>query len=305
MKEIKAKTVLDEQTDQFYFEGLAEHTKYKDSNIAHYLDELSRPNLLINGDFQVWQRGDTFSLAGYTVDRWAFSITSGNEPVLKKIDNGVRIIETTASMKDNQLDYFMETKDTMRLSKKTITLSISKVGSVKMCVRIRNDHNYTVVAETLENELTIEMPEYVDGDMLNVRLMTYQNVDINWVKLELGSFATSFIPKQYAEELALCQRYYVPSVVAQGLPYANKTTTAYYCHLYGKFPQTMRIVPKVKPLSMNISNIGFISNPSVLGGANQDGIIGAWTIEFGKTINVSTYFNYLTIVTFEADAEIY
>ena len=30
----------------------------------------SNPNLLINGDFQVWQKGESFNAAGYTADRW-------------------------------------------------------------------------------------------------------------------------------------------------------------------------------------------------------------------------------------------
>ena len=29
----------------------------------------SNPNLLINGDFQVWQKGESFNAAGYTADR--------------------------------------------------------------------------------------------------------------------------------------------------------------------------------------------------------------------------------------------
>ncbi len=34
------------------------------------LDTRSNPNLLINGDFSVWQRGTSLGSAGYTVDRW-------------------------------------------------------------------------------------------------------------------------------------------------------------------------------------------------------------------------------------------
>lgn len=33
-------------------------------------------------------------------------------------------------------------------------------------------------------------------------------VDVAWIKLELGSYATPFTPRSYGEELALCQRYY-------------------------------------------------------------------------------------------------
>ena len=41
-----------------------------------------------------------------------------------------------------------------------------------------------------------------------IMLSVSNNDVVNWVKLEVGSVATPFIPRLYAEELALCQRYY-------------------------------------------------------------------------------------------------
>ena len=34
------------------------------------------------------------------------------------------------------------------------------------------------------------------------------NIDIEYVKLEMGELATPLSPRPYAEELAMCQRYY-------------------------------------------------------------------------------------------------
>ena len=41
-----------------------------------------------------------------------------------------------------------------------------------------------------------------------IRVEPSCSVSIDWVKLELGSIATPFSPRPYAEELAMCQRYY-------------------------------------------------------------------------------------------------
>ena len=35
-----------------------------------------------------------------------------------------------------------------------------------------------------------------------------KSIVVNWVKLEIGSYATPFSPRLYGEELALCERYY-------------------------------------------------------------------------------------------------
>lgn len=296
MKEIKSKTVLDEETNQFYYEGKSEYTLHKDSNVAHYLDELSRPNLLINGDFQIWQRGETFTTTGYSVDRWKFSISAGNEPILVKNKNGLKITETTSSSNDNQLDYFLETADTMKLSKKTITLSISKVGSVKICLRIKNGSNYTLLDETLENALTVKLPEYVEGDMLNVCLLTYKNVEINWVKLELGSFVTSLISRTYGEELALCKRYYKKMFydISSYNPHVEGSLANMTRHSVN-FDIAMRVKPKVTILkASNISNVSAIKSIMV-----RDNMIA---LEF-TNINANTFYAYNIPIILEAEID--
>lgn len=57
----------------------------RDSVVSSLLAARSRKNLLVNGGFDVWQRGTSFSAVGtyYTADRWEFVNGSGGGSVLK------------------------------------------------------------------------------------------------------------------------------------------------------------------------------------------------------------------------------
>ena len=76
---------------------------------------------------------------------------------------------------------------------------------------------YTVSGQKLEDNFTsllIGIGSLVknvsDEDYTWVKPTVDTQIDIEWVKLELGSKATPFIPRPYGEELALCKRYYEP-----------------------------------------------------------------------------------------------
>jgi hypothetical protein len=59
-------------------------------------------------------------------------------------------------------------------------------------------NTYTVSEDLTETESVFPQIGIPNGSILN------------WVKLELGSTATAFSPRPYAEELAMCQRYFQP-----------------------------------------------------------------------------------------------
>ncbi len=167
-----------------------------------------RPNLLANGDFQVWQRGETFvaDTSKYTADRWYFSGATGDSSIsIAKVDSGAKII-TSAT---NSI-YLMQTiENSSYLFGKSITISCSINGVV-----------YKLSGTVSVTNLILNIPNvglfYTEFNgstkLLKVVFLitTNRNVIINWVKLEVNDHATPFIPKSYAEELALCQRYYFP-----------------------------------------------------------------------------------------------
>lgn len=130
------------------------------SKHAETAGNVSNPNLLINGDFKVNQRGNTtYTEAGkYTVDRW--KLVSGSVTV----------------------------QDTGILLNGTIIQKLEHTPSMQ------------VVASSNAGSIT-----YKNG---TVTISTTTATLITFAKLEVGTTATTFSPRTYAEELALCQRYF-------------------------------------------------------------------------------------------------
>lgn len=190
---------------------------------------LSSPNLLINGGFAVWQRGESFTVprtgtgAGqYTADRWrvwANTDSAGGNIVVTKVDGGLHVEASGAGI----ATYRFEEADAKRLTGKTVTLSRSVDGVVSS-----------------------ETQSFPANGTFNVPLPA--SGTLNWVKLELGGEATPYVPKGYGEELAACMRYYqvTGSVFCAG--YAN-VGTAYASYVP---PVPLRTTPT---LGGNVNNI--------------------------------------------------
>lgn len=150
---------------------------------------LSNPNLLINGGFAVWQRGESFTIprteygAGkYTADRWrvwANADSTGGNITVTRADDGMHIEADGAGF----ATYRFEEAEVKKLSGKTVMLSQSVDGVVSSAVR-----------------------SFPTTGILNVALPV--SGTINWIKLELGEEATPYVPKGYGEELLACMRYY-------------------------------------------------------------------------------------------------
>lgn len=127
---------------------------------AEIADNVINPNLLINGDFKVNQRGaTTYNEVGkYTVDRW--KLLSGT---LEVVSGGIMLN-----------------------------------GSITQI--LEHSPNMPVVASSNAGEVT-----YENGA---VTITTTERTLITFVKLEVGTYATTFCPRTYAEEISMCQRFY-------------------------------------------------------------------------------------------------
>lgn len=158
-------------------------------NAAARADISSNPNLLINGGFTVWQRGESFTIprtgygAGkYTADRWrvwANPDSTGGNITVTRADDGMHIEADGAGF----ATYRFEEAEVKKLSGKTVMLSQSVDGVVSSAVR-----------------------SFPTTGILNVALPV--SGTINWIKLEIGEEATPYVPEGYGEELLACMRYY-------------------------------------------------------------------------------------------------
>jgi len=209
-----------------------------------------RKNLIINGGFDVWQRGTSLTAASsYLADRWvngtseaqsrqAFTVgqteVDGNPTYYHRSGGGGSAYYG--------LDHKIENVGT--LSGKEVTLSYWMKGSSAFTNAPYRGQNFGsggssgVEAALSTSSITTSWVRYthtftfpsISGktvgassfSQLNVFRANIANivVDIANVQLELGSVATDFEHRSYGEELALCQRYY--EVIASGASNSNQ-----------------------------------------------------------------------------------
>ena len=292
----------------------------------------AQKNIIINGDFDIWQRGTSFAAAAhrdYIADRWSYSKVGAMVHTISRDTDVPTVAESghlsSYSMKIDcttvdssmatgdicALQYRMEGYDWKYIAQQAITLSFwhkhTKTGTY--CIAIKNSgadkswvQEYTqTTTDTWEKAtLTIDASpsagtwNYTNGVgvFLSFTLAagaTYQGTTDTWnsanndatssqvnacdnaannfmlsqVQLEAGSVATDFEVKNYADELARCQRYYydMSGVVIGTAWHANFVSNVV------EFPVTMRTAPTMGGSPIFNVNAGSAGTPA-----------NAWTI---------------------------
>lgn len=173
----------------------------------HANEIATNPNLLINPDFKINQRGNTdFSVSYhtgspipqsqvYTVDRWRIMEGRANISNGKYVLNGtiIQVLENSVGG-----DF------TATVSVESGTATASYDDSTK---------TFTIVGN---------------------------NAVLNWAKLEYGSVATPFIPPDPATELMKCMRYYEKIVCSNDM----YTVACQYCNNLNDCAFTIPMMPK-------------------------------------------------------------
>ena len=174
----------------------------------------SNPNLLINPDFRINQRGQAEYTSGYTVDRWYSPGKCSAAP----ISGGVKLTSTVTASSTTHA-FWQDFEFPLPPGKYTLSLKAADVTGV-WAARIRTvtaagdyvDSYYTPRLQAGINSVTVELPdsEYISAVSIgfNKGNEAGNSLKLAWAKLEGGSLATPFVPPDYAAELAKCQRFY-------------------------------------------------------------------------------------------------
>tara|TARA_R110001632_G_scaffold44003_2_gene111850 strand:+ start:737 stop:1747 length:1011 start_codon:yes stop_codon:yes gene_type:complete len=249
---------------------------------------LGNRNLIVNSAMQVAQRGTSFtftSTSGYTLDRWKVdtgasgavavtqeAFTLGQTDVPDEPKNYMRVT-LTGLPTDPKIIQPVEGVRT--LAGQTCTLSFwAKADSAKTINEggffgqqfgaggsspvYTNMGAWSVTTSWQKITITTTLPSISgktigSGDNLEVRLdpNNDENVvlDIANVQLEVGNTATPFEHHSYAQELALCQRYYHRTDTITSAPYKrmwNSTGGVAAMQVSYDYPVTMRSAPTLE-----------------------------------------------------------
>lgn len=230
---------------------------------------LGSNNLLKNGDFSIWQRGESFNLSAttkdhsvvrYTADRWKFANfvfnKADNDFIITRTKDGLNV-KSANGAKYGFFAFSQPIESNEYLKGKTVTLSFeieTKYDLPKTHVYIDSaDTPFSCSYGTYKAGKTImtrtfKMPASSSGSV-DIQLIRCDyltgpiDFTIKWAKLEIGDVATPFIPKAYVDELSECMYYYqrvFPTEVA-----ATRITPTNII-AYTSLPVPMRTIPTVQ-----------------------------------------------------------
>ena len=186
------------------------------------VNQISNPNLLINGDFQIWQRGNLFTTdsAGfetYTADRWHEWSHNASQTGRCRVEkyNG-HLKWTTAGNNglrqciDKNLDDIPLTLTVKVKGTKGDNIRLYMLDSTSPTNNVFDIANKSYICTGGEDIFILNVPKNKYNYFPTVAITTNSAsvFEIYYAKLEVGNNSTLFSPKGYGEELRDCQRYY-------------------------------------------------------------------------------------------------
>ena len=233
-------------------------------------------NILHNGDFSVWQRGVSGSgvMVAHAADRWRLPGAAGqawsrqaDHPLYGAAGYCLEVVHTGGSQ---WADQRINSALCRHLVGKTVTASVwfknvaagptggylnighcNTVDDFSAGTTIVNTAAVTAVGVWTKITTTFTMPVGA-ANGLTFKVITSgsagsSTVRVAQAQLEVGPYSTPLENRNYALELAMCQRYYcrlTASAINQlfGVGHCNQTTQA---AIMVQFPITMRAAPTV------------------------------------------------------------
>ena len=215
------------------------------SQLADYLGKkFSNPNLLINPDFKINQRGSsTYTTTSespiYTVDRW---MLARGKAIVNS--DGTVTITATGGTTDKE-GYFQQKLEDAISGAYTVSMEVVRIsGTVKIAIdgawkNVTSGKNVFQGVNSSNN-----------FNSVGLQLAVGSSITLKYMKIEQGSVATLFIAPNCADELIKCQRYYFKRYYY----YVFYSGSASFTYIFSDTIPSMRIKPTVN--FANTSNTG-------------------------------------------------
>lgn len=233
------------------------------SQLANYLGtKFSNPNLLINPDFKINQRGETTytkdnqGQAIYTVDRWILwnGTLEANSMLLKAYGSDPGLLVQRLENKINGIA--------------TVSFEVSSIsGTLTALARGTSGNTLGEISVTQKGIYQFTATGEISD--ITFTVSAGGSVAFAWAKLEHGSIATPFIAPNPAEELEKCLRFFqtyeqlpfIPELLSASNITGNYTT---FTPVYNVLIQQMRVKPTVTYTSIvNKSGIKIEGNHTI------------------------------------------
>jgi hypothetical protein len=183
-----------------------------------------RKNLIINGGFDVWQRGTSFT-TGFFADRFAGNHSGHTTTKSIDVPTGKGFGSSAQFVGTGSDPYFYQNVEgSAAVAGRVATFSFWIKGGLGQCYIY--DGSYHPVSTTLIETVgswtrrsityTFATGSYNPLVRIGLPKNTSNTCHTTGWQLELGSVATDFEHRSYGEELALCQRYYYLYVSGNG-----------------------------------------------------------------------------------------
>lgn len=161
--------------------------------------KFSNPNLLINPDFKINQRGKTtYETSGegkiYSVDRWRLE----RGKVTVNSDGTVTVTATGGAT--NKEGYYQQQLENAISDAYTVSMEVISISGT---VRIAIDGAWQNIKSGLNVFYGI-----TGTSTVGLQLASGSSIMLKWVKLEQGSIATPFVAPNPTEELMKCKRFF-------------------------------------------------------------------------------------------------
>ena len=293
--------------------GELARTKKELQRAKEELARRSNANLLINGDAQICQRGEsiTTTKTQYTLDRWCswhpgFTVSKVANTSEANCPNAIRIIYNNADT--SKLYFYQPLENLDFLQGKVVTSSFYirgingfggrfgfRVGSTGgLGIDVTSEWKKVVYTQKLDFSAATQLYDksFFFYSINANPFSENQGIEITGMKMEFGDVATPFVPRTYTEELNDCRRFY------QGAELA----------IYGgvSIPDERIGVGTHLPIVMR-------TTPSVVGQGSSGAAVDLSTISIGVTpykVDVSVLANAQSVmcrltVQILLDAELY